>query len=148
MILDMTDAMGPGKLARHMQNLLYTYDEYLICIGLGPSISSVICKHPSYSSPSNASSPVLPKVCYKQPLIWQRMVFQCIDPTHDRLNPSNAEATFAQSTRMQRLLKAIETLSCYFITVISAASSIWVKTSTLQDPMWRVVSMLELHNLV
>ena len=42
--LDMTDSMGPGKLVRHMQNLSYTYDEYLICIGLGPSISSVICK--------------------------------------------------------------------------------------------------------
>ena len=42
--LDKTDSMGPGKLVRHMQNLSYTYDEYLICIGLGPSISSVICK--------------------------------------------------------------------------------------------------------
>ena len=42
--LDMTDSMGPGKLVRHMQNPSYTYDEYLICIGLGPSISSVICK--------------------------------------------------------------------------------------------------------
>ena len=44
--LDMTDSMGPGKLVRHMQNPSYTYDEYLICIGLGPSISSVICKNP------------------------------------------------------------------------------------------------------
>ena len=34
--LDMTDSMGPGKLVRHMQNLSYTYDKYLICIGLGP----------------------------------------------------------------------------------------------------------------
>ena len=56
--LDMTDSMGPGKLVRHMQNPSYTYDEYLICIGLGPSISSVICKNPSYSGPSYASSPV------------------------------------------------------------------------------------------
>ena len=47
--LDMPDSMGPGKLVRHMQNPSYTYDEYLICIGLGPSISSVICKNPSYS---------------------------------------------------------------------------------------------------
>ena len=46
--LDMTDTMGPGKLVCHMQNLSYTYDEYLICIGLGPSISSVICKNLSY----------------------------------------------------------------------------------------------------
>ena len=56
--LDMTDSMGPGKLVRHMQNLSYTYDEYLICIGLGPSVSSVICKNPSYSGPSYPSSPV------------------------------------------------------------------------------------------
>ena len=57
--LDMTDLMGPGKLVRHMQSLSYTYDEYLICIELGPSISSVICKDPSYSGPSYPSSPVL-----------------------------------------------------------------------------------------
>ena len=36
--LDITDSMGPGKLVRHMQNTSYTYDTYLICIGLGPSI--------------------------------------------------------------------------------------------------------------
>ena len=40
----MTDSMGPGKLVRHMQNPLYTYDEYFICTGLGPSIWSAICK--------------------------------------------------------------------------------------------------------
>ena len=51
--LDMTDSMGPGKLVRHMQN-----DEYLICIGLGPSILSVICAYPLYSGPSYPSSPV------------------------------------------------------------------------------------------
>ena len=55
----MTDSMGPGKLVRHMQNPSYTYDEYLICIGLGPSISSVICKNPSHSGPSYPSSPVI-----------------------------------------------------------------------------------------
>ena len=55
---DMTDSMGPGKLVRHMQNPSYTYDEYLIYIGLGSSISSVICKNPSYSGPSYPSSPV------------------------------------------------------------------------------------------
>ena len=26
--LDMADSMGPGKLVRHMQNPLYTYEEY------------------------------------------------------------------------------------------------------------------------
>ena len=40
--LDMTDSMGPGKLVRHMQNPSYTYGKYLICMGLGPSILSVI----------------------------------------------------------------------------------------------------------
>ena len=50
--------MGPEKLVRHMQNPPYTYDEYLICIGLGPSIWSVICKNLSYSGPSYPSSPV------------------------------------------------------------------------------------------
>ena len=50
----MMDSMGPGKLVRHMQNLLYTYDEYLICIGL-----ICICKNLSYSGPSYPSSPVL-----------------------------------------------------------------------------------------
>ena len=56
--LDITDSVGPGKLVRRMQNLSYTYDEYLICIGLGPSISSVICKNLSYSGPSYPSSPI------------------------------------------------------------------------------------------
>ena len=56
--LDMTDSMRPGKCVRHMQNLLYTYDEHMICIGLGPSKSSVICNNPSYSCPSYPSSPV------------------------------------------------------------------------------------------
>ena len=61
--LDMTDSMGPGKLVRHMQNPSYTYDEYLICMGLGPSISSVICKNPSYGGPSYPSSPVYDGFC-------------------------------------------------------------------------------------
>ena len=56
--LDMTDSMGPGKLVCHMQNPSYTYDEYLICIRQGPSITSVICKNPSYSGPSYPSSPI------------------------------------------------------------------------------------------
>ena len=60
--LDMTDSLGPGKLVRHMQNPSYTYDKYLKCIGLGPSISSVICKNPSYSGPSYPSSPVLTSI--------------------------------------------------------------------------------------
>ena len=63
--LNMTDSMGPGKLVRHMQNPSYTYDEYLICIGLGPSISSVICKNLSYSGPSYPSSPVYLKSIFR-----------------------------------------------------------------------------------
>ena len=57
--LDMMDSMGPGKLVRHMQNPSYAYGKYLICIELGPSISSVICENPSYSGPSYPSSPVV-----------------------------------------------------------------------------------------
>ena len=30
--LDISDSMGPGKLVRHMQNLSYTYDKYLILV--------------------------------------------------------------------------------------------------------------------
>ena len=56
--LDMTDSMGPGELVRHMQNLSYTYETYLICIGLGPSISYFIDKSLLYSGPSYPSSPV------------------------------------------------------------------------------------------
>ena len=73
--LDMTDSMGPGKLVRHMQNLSYTYDEYLICIGLGPSISSVICKNPSYSGPSYPSSPVVDSELAIQILISFRCLY-------------------------------------------------------------------------
>ena len=60
--LDMTDSMGPGKLVRHMENPSYTYDEYLIYFGLGPSTSSVICKNLSYSGPSYPSSPVYKEI--------------------------------------------------------------------------------------
>ena len=69
MNLDMTDSMGPGKMVRHMQNPSYTYDEYLICIGLGPCISSVICKNPSYSGPSYPSSPVLESQEFRSQLL-------------------------------------------------------------------------------
>ena len=32
----------------------------------------------------------------------------------EHITPSNAEATFIQSTRMQRFLKTISTLSCWY----------------------------------
>ena len=51
--------MGPEKLVRYVQSLLYTYYTYLICMGLGPSISSVIAKSPAYSGLPYASSLVL-----------------------------------------------------------------------------------------
>ena len=60
--LDMSDSLGPGELVRHMQNPSYTYDTYLICKGLGPSISSVIDKSPSYSGLLCPSSPVLKNI--------------------------------------------------------------------------------------
>ena len=56
--LDMTDSTGPGKLVSHMQNPSYAYDTYLICMGLGPSILSVIDKSLSCSGPSYPSSPI------------------------------------------------------------------------------------------
>ena len=68
--LDMTDSLGLGKLVRHMQNPSYTYDKYLTCIGLGPSILSVICKDPSYSGPSYPSSPVFHEKCRILVSIW------------------------------------------------------------------------------
>ena len=37
--------------------------------------------------------------------------------TYSFMNPSNAEATFVQSTRMQQFLKNIETLSCWYALV-------------------------------
>ena len=40
----------------------YTYDTYLICMGLGPSILSVIEKSLSYSGPSYPSSPVFIRI--------------------------------------------------------------------------------------
>ena len=55
----MADSMEPGELVCHVQNLSYTYDTYFICMGLGPSISSVIAKSLSYSGPSYPSSPVI-----------------------------------------------------------------------------------------
>ena len=50
---------GTRKIGPSYAKSVVKYGEYLICIGLGPSISSVICKNPSYSGPSYPSSPVL-----------------------------------------------------------------------------------------
>ena len=120
--LDMTDSMGPGKLDRHMQNLSYIYDEYLICIGLGPSISSVICKNPSYSGPSYPSSPVLDIYVYNHKFTLMKLMkmqfgslekiiisspafqfFLNVLETFKMFlfNPSNAEATLVHSRGMQ-----------------------------------------------
>ena len=56
--LGMTDSMGPGKLVLYMQNPVYTYDTYLVCIGLVPSISSVKDESQSYHGPSYPGLPV------------------------------------------------------------------------------------------
>ena len=96
MNLDMTDSMGLGILVRHMQNPSYTYDEYLICSGLGPSISSVICKNLSYSGPSYPSSPV-----FTQVLISQIGTNQEQAPTKliDRVASSEASTTYGYGSR-------------------------------------------------
>ena len=58
------------------------------------------------------------------------MKYKCVDAfnkvinecRHEFVNPSNAEATFVQSTRTQRFLKIILTLSCWY----SFDSTCWV----------------------
>ena len=50
---------GTRRISPPLQNPSYTYETYLICMGLGPSISSVIDKIPSYIGPSYPSSPVV-----------------------------------------------------------------------------------------
>ena len=39
------------------------------------------------------------------------------------LNPSNAEATFVQSTKVKRILKIIQTLSCWYSFKIALAEN-------------------------
>ena len=39
---------------------------------------------------------------------------ECVGGLTDPFNPSNAEATFVQSTRMQTFLKSIQTLLCWY----------------------------------
>ena len=97
--LDMTDSMGPGKLVRHMQNPSYTYDEYLICIGLGPSISSVICKNLLYSGPSYPGSPV-PNTVY-------HVIF-----AHLKLHTLKAAAFDAQFNHCLQSLKDTPSWQC------------------------------------
>ena len=108
--MDMTDSMGPGKLVRHMQNPSYTYDEYLICIGLGPSISTVICKDPSYSGPSYPSSPVLtlPEILFC--LIIYISFIDCKDLTKTRYvnYEHNTEIIFLLLYRVLGKIKEIE----------------------------------------
>ena len=70
--LDMTDSMEPEKLVRHMQNPSYTYDEYVVCIGLGPSISSVICENLSHSGPPG--SPVLKTTFLSEEVLYRQIV--------------------------------------------------------------------------
>ena len=53
---------GTRKIGPSYAKKLYTYDEYLICIRLGPSISSIIGKNLSHSGPSYPGSPVIMKV--------------------------------------------------------------------------------------
>ena len=105
----MTDSMGPGKLVRHMQNPSYTYDKYLICIGLGPSMLSVICKNPSYSGPSYPSSPVL----------YYVKVINNID-VHDQQNNHAISPTSAKAQRCKYFLPSIVCLTQAWLTVLSS----------------------------
>ena len=52
--LNGTRIIGPSY-----SSLSYTYDTYLICMGLGPNMLSVIAKSLAYKSTSYASLPVL-----------------------------------------------------------------------------------------
>ena len=89
--LDMTDSMGPGKSVRLMQNPSYTYDEYLICIGLGPSISSVLCKNPLYSGPFFSMKKKLGRTSVCQTAIsFVRMRSQIIPPSHHHWSRARA----------------------------------------------------------
>ena len=62
----------------------------------------------------------------------------------DNLNPSNAKATFIQSTRMQRFLKTIETLSCWY----SLESSHWVLSDEYPFARVSVIFQFFLHHFV
>ena len=95
--LDIMDSMGPGKFVHHMQNLSYTYDTYLICMGLGPSISSVIDKSLSYSGPSYPSSPVLFKILGPERLYSSHDIIMLI---------------FTREMSPRSIINIIKTLSC------------------------------------
>ena len=55
-------------------------------------------------------------------LLYSRFCFIWVNKDTITVNPSNAEATFIQSTRTQIFLKIIKTLSCWY----SLESSWWV----------------------
>ena len=99
-------SMGPGKLVRHMQNLSYKYDEYLICIGLGSSISSVICKNLSYSGPSYPSSPVSLPGAERQGLSClcvQRVIWTPRTLFFDSLNTHKFMSEFADDDSSEKI---------------------------------------------
>ena len=63
---------------------------------------------------------------------------------HLSFNPSNAEAIFIQSTRMQRFLKTILTLSCWY----SLESSHWVLSDEYPFARVSVIFQVFSHNFV
>ena len=72
---------------------------------------------------------------------FTRSTFECINGNAFTgclysLNPSNAEATFFQSTKTQLFLKTIETLSCWY----TFESSCWVLSD--EYPFARVLVIL------
>ena len=66
------------------------------------------------------------------PTSYDMMDWNPSNKTHPELdnNSSNAGATFVQSTRTQRLLKTIWTLSCWY----SLESSLWVLSDEYPHP--------------
>ena len=112
--LDMTDSMGPGKLVRHMQNPSYTYDKYLICMGLGPSILSVIDESPSYSGQSYPSSLVLTEIFrWKHYCLYEKHTFLEVFFMNSLRYTHPKHTIFAVFFRTTHLLKIFEEQSTY-----------------------------------
>ena len=99
------------KLVRHMQNPSYTYDKYLICIGLGPSKLSVTCKNPSYSGPSYPSSLVVgfyPQKVKIENSSWKTLRRPLSCRLSNRLNRSPKQAKYG----LQKATFFLECVTC------------------------------------
>ena len=129
----MTDSMGQGKLIRHMQKPSYTYDEYLICIGVGQSISSVICKNLSYSGPSYPSSPV-----YLLAVVW-------IIPNLDRIINQIHHQQEIYSHYFSPSNTSLHISVTFGLTFLHLIFSIWSKLSVNFWPLWALMGASSLQ---